>query len=107
MLTPTNPTNSMNSRNSTNSTNSPLSGHPFRASKRVIVTGGAGFIGSHVVDAYVDAGHEVLVIDNLSTGSAQNVNPAAGLEEVDIRDTKRVGRVFASFRPQVVNHHAA
>jgi len=71
------------------------------------VTGGAGFIGSHVVDAYVDAGHEVLVIDNLSTGSAQNVNPAAGLEEVDIRDTKRVGRVFASFRPQVVNHHAA
>ena len=74
---------------------------------RIIVTGGAGFIGSHVVDAYIDAGHEVLVIDNLSTGNAYNVNPAARLEEIDIRDAQRVGKVFASFRPQIVNHHAA
>lgn len=74
---------------------------------RIIVTGGAGFIGSHVVDAYVAAGHEVLVIDNLSTGSAQNVNPAARLEQIDIRDTQRVGKVFESFRPQILNHHAA
>ena len=74
---------------------------------RIIVTGGAGFIGSHVVDAYIDAGHEVLVIDNLSTGNAYNVNPAARLEEIDIRDAQRVAKVFASFRPQIVNHHAA
>lgn len=99
--------NTTTSKNTTNSTNSPLPGHPFRTSKRIIVTGGAGFIGSHVVDACVDAGHEVLVIDNLSTGSAQNVNPAARLEQIDIRDTQGVAKVFASFRPQVVNHHAA
>ena len=74
---------------------------------RIVVTGGAGFIGSHVVDACVDAGHEVLVIDNLSTGNAQNVNPAARLEQIDIRDALGVAKVFASFRPQVVNHHAA
>jgi len=74
---------------------------------RIIVTGGAGFIGSHVVDAYIDAGHEVLVIDNLSTGSAENVNHKARLEQVDIRDAHGVAKVFPSFRPQVVNHHAA
>jgi len=74
---------------------------------RIIVTGGAGFIGSHVVDAYVDAGHEVLVIDNLSTGNVKNVNPAVRLEEIDIRDAQGLERVFASFHPHVVNHHAA
>ena len=74
---------------------------------RIIVTGGAGFIGSHVVDAYVNAGHEVLVIDNLSTGSAENVNPAARLEQADIQDAHGVAKVFASFRPQILNHHAA
>ena len=52
---------------------------------KVMVTGGAGFIGSHVVDAYVAAGHEVVVLDDLSTGSRRNVNPAARLYEADIR----------------------
>ena len=74
---------------------------------RIVVTGGAGFIGSHVVDSYIDAGHQVLVIDDLSTGNTMNVNPAARLEHIDIRDAHGIGKVFASFRPQVVNHHAA
>jgi len=74
---------------------------------RVIVTGGAGFIGSHVVDAYVSSGHEVLVIDNLSAGNSKNVNSAARFERIDIRDVDGVAKVFAAFRPQIINHHAA
>ena len=74
---------------------------------KILVTGGAGFIGSHVVDAYVTAGHEVAVIDNLTTGREENVNPGARLHRVDIRDLAQVQQVFASFQPQVVNHHAA
>jgi len=73
---------------------------------RVLVTGGAGFIGSHITDAYVAAGHEVLVIDNLSSGHAENVPSAARLEQVDIRDPAVVA-VIESFRPEVINHHAA
>jgi len=74
---------------------------------KILVTGGAGFIGSHVVDAYVTAGHEVAVIDNLTTGREENVNPDARLHRVDIRDLAQVQQVFASFQPEVVNHHAA
>ena len=74
---------------------------------KIVVTGGAGFIGSHVVDAYVAAGHEVAVIDNLSTGQASNVNPAAQMHNLDIRDHEGVASALASFRPEVVNHHAA
>ena len=74
---------------------------------KILVTGGAGFIGSHVVDAYVTAGHEVAVIDNLTTGREENVNPDARLHRVDIRDLAKVQQVFASFQPEVVNHHAA
>src|SRR3984893_3992055 len=74
---------------------------------RILVTGGAGFIGSHVVDAYIAAGHEVAVLDNFSTGNAANLNPAAALHRLDLRDQPGVERVIASFRPDVVNHHAA
>jgi len=74
---------------------------------KILVTGGAGFIGSHVVDAYVAAGHEVAVLDNLSTGREDNVNPAAQLHRVDIRDLGQVQEAIAAFKPQVVNHHAA
>jgi UDP-glucose 4-epimerase len=74
---------------------------------KILVTGGAGFIGSHVVDAYVAAGHEVAVLDNLSTGRADNVNPAAVLNRVDVRDLALVQDVVATFKPEVVNHHAA
>lgn len=74
---------------------------------RILVTGGAGFIGSHVVDAYILAGHEVGVLDNFSTGSEDNVNRAATVHRVDVRDRDAVERAFASFRPELVNHHAA
>ncbi|HEX3509128.1 MAG TPA: NAD-dependent epimerase/dehydratase family protein [Candidatus Dormibacteraeota bacterium] len=74
---------------------------------RILVTGGAGFIGSHVVDAYVAAGHEVGVLDNFSTGNEANLNPAAEVHPVDLRDREAVEKVVASFRPEIVNHHAA
>jgi len=74
---------------------------------RALVTGGAGFIGSHVVDAFVEAGLDVSSIDNISTGSRANLNPAARLYEVDIRDGAEVDRVFAAERPEVVSHQAA
>jgi UDP-glucose 4-epimerase len=74
---------------------------------RILVTGGAGFIGSHVVDAYLAAGHEVAVIDNFSTGNEANLNPEARLFRVDVRDQPEVDRSIAEFRPEIVNHHAA
>lgn len=74
---------------------------------KILVTGGAGFIASHVVDRYLAAGHEVCIIDNLSTGRQENVNPQACLYEVDIRDADQVQGVLAREKPEVVNHHAA
>lgn len=73
---------------------------------RILVTGGAGFIGSHVLDAYLAAGHEVLVVDNLATGDRGNVSALATFRQADIRDSE-MDAVFADFRPEVVNHHAA
>lgn len=73
---------------------------------RILVTGGAGFIGSHVVDAYLATGHEVLVVDNFATGERHNVPSAAECRDVDIRSPE-LESVFAAFQPQVVNHHAA
>ena len=74
---------------------------------RILVTGGAGFIGSHVVDAYIAAGHEVAVLDNFSTGNERNLNPKAEIHRVDVRDREGVERVIGAFRPHLVNHHAA
>jgi UDP-glucose 4-epimerase len=74
---------------------------------RILVSGGAGFIGSHVVDAYIAAGHDVAVLDNFSTGRDGNVNPAAVVYRVDLRDQPEVNNVIAAFRPELVNHHAA
>lgn len=73
---------------------------------RILVTGGAGFIGSHIVDAYLAEGHEVAVVDNLSTGRRANVDRRATLHEVDIH-SRELEPIFAAFRPEVVNHHAA
>ena len=74
---------------------------------RALVTGGAGFIGSHVVDALAARGDEVLVLDDLSSGKRENVNPAAELVVADIRDEAAVGEVFARLRPEVCLHFAA
>lgn len=73
---------------------------------RAVVTGGAGFIASHIVDAYVARGWEVTVVDNLSTGDRRNVNPGATLFEADLRDEATVAKI-AALRPDVVSHHAA
>jgi UDP-glucose 4-epimerase len=73
---------------------------------KIVVTGGAGFIGSHVVDAYVAAGHDVIVVDDLHSGKRENVNRAARLIEMDINDPDLPG-LFQAERPDVVNHHAA
>jgi UDP-glucose 4-epimerase len=76
---------------------------------RIIVTGGAGFIGSHVTDAYLAAGHDVLVVDSLweqGGGRRANVPKGVSLVHMDIRD-EAIGRIFAEFKPDVVNHHAA
>jgi UDP-glucose 4-epimerase len=73
---------------------------------RILVTGGAGFIGSHIVEAYLAEGHEVVVVDNLATGRRANVARRATLHEVDIH-SRELDQVFASFKPEVVNHHAA
>ena len=74
---------------------------------KIIVTGGAGFIGSHIVDASIQAGHNVEVIDDLSSGSSGNVPADIPLHEVDIRDTQRIAGIFQKFQPDAVCHQAA
>jgi len=76
---------------------------------RILVTGGAGFIGSHVVDAYMAAGHEVLVLDSLwehGGGRRQNIPDRALFVHMDVRDDN-LTRIFQDFKPEIVNHHAA
>jgi len=73
---------------------------------KILVTGGAGFIGSHVVDTYLEAGHEVVIVDDLSTGKKENLNPKAKFYQMDILDDK-VQQVLQDEKIQVVNHHAA
>lgn len=73
---------------------------------KVLVTGGAGFIGSHVVDAYLADGYEVVIVDDLSTGRKSNINPAATFYQLDIRDPQ-LADIFESERPDYVNHLAA
>src|SRR5438093_2332263 len=77
---------------------------------KVLVTGGAGFIGSHVVERLLDAGHEVSVVDSLERGSRTNIAPSldrgASLHEIDIRDP-RLREILAAERPEIVMHLAA
>ena len=72
--------------------------------KTAVVTGGAGFIGSHIADAYIERGWRVFVIDNLSTGDVRNVNSRAELHEIDVRDA---GPLIAKIKPDLVSHQAA
>lgn len=74
---------------------------------KILVTGGAGFIGSHVADALLAAGHEVMILDDLSTGRRANLPARASFLEGDVRNADVVAKVFADFRPQVVTHQAA
>jgi UDP-glucose 4-epimerase len=73
---------------------------------KILVTGGAGFIGSHIVDAFLSAGHEVVVVDDLSTGFRHNLAPGVPLHVADIRDPK-LSEVFENEKPEVVCHQAA
>ncbi len=74
---------------------------------KILVTGGAGFIASHLVDRLIAEGHRVVVIDNLSAGRRENVNPKALFYEVDICDAASLEEVFRKETPEVVDHHAA
>ncbi|MGH7742311.1 MAG: NAD-dependent epimerase/dehydratase family protein [Candidatus Eiseniibacteriota bacterium] len=74
---------------------------------RILVTGGAGFIGSNVVDRFVALGHDVAVFDNLSSGRREFLPAAARLVVGDLTDAASVERCVADFRPEIVDHHAA
>jgi UDP-glucose 4-epimerase len=73
---------------------------------KIVVTGGAGFIASHIVDAYVERSHEVHIIDDFSTGQEKNVNPRATVHRLDIGDP-RAAQLIDRIKPDILNHHAA
>lgn len=73
---------------------------------KILVTGGAGFIGSHIADQYIEQGHQVVIADNLSMGRMENINPKAKFHLMDIRD-KKVEKIFREEAFDVVCHHAA
>lgn len=74
---------------------------------KALVTGGAGFIGSHVVDGYLAEGLEVVVVDDLSRGARENVSPRARFYQADIRNRVALQAVFEAEKPDLINHHAA
>lgn len=73
---------------------------------KILLTGGAGFIGSNIADRYIELGHQVVIVDNLITGKKENIHSEAIFYEMDIRDDQ-LSRVFEKEKPQIVNHHAA
>ncbi|MBI3812693.1 MAG: NAD-dependent epimerase/dehydratase family protein [Nitrospirae bacterium] len=73
---------------------------------KVLVTGGAGFIGSHIVDRLIQEGHEVVVVDNLSTGKKKNLNRASRFYKMDILNPK-IEKIFKKEKPDLISHHAA
>ena len=75
-------------------------------SKNILVTGGAGFIGSHIVNKLIQKGHNVVVIDNLSFGRKENINPKAKFYNADVRD-KKLSQIFEKENPKIVFHLAA
>jgi UDP-glucose 4-epimerase len=74
---------------------------------RILVTGGAGFIGSHIVDAYVAKGHKVSIVDNLNTGFRKNLNPKARFYKADVLDAKAIRDIIRKEQPEVLSHQAA
>ncbi|RKJ13618.1 SDR family NAD(P)-dependent oxidoreductase, partial [Butyricicoccus sp. 1XD8-22] len=76
--------------------------------KKVLVTGGAGFIGSHIVDKLLEEGFRIFVIDNMSTGEIHNISlDRVQFYKVDIRDSKQVNKVMESVKPDYIIHQAA
>jgi len=73
---------------------------------KILITGGAGFIGSHMADRYIELGHGVVIVDNLITGQRENIPSKAAFYEVDICDSK-LSQIFEKEKPDIVNHHAA
>jgi UDP-glucose 4-epimerase len=73
---------------------------------KILVTGGAGFIASQIADGYINEGHNVFILDNLSTGFEKNINPKANFIKADIRD-KSLSDIFKKEKFDVINHHAA
>lgn len=76
-------------------------------SKRILVTGGAGFIGSHLVDKLIESNHKVFIIDDLSGGKRNNINPNAKFYLCDLRDVKKTDLVIKKINPETVFHLAA
>lgn len=74
---------------------------------KILVTGGAGFIGSHISDKLIEKGHEVIIIDNLSTGKKENLNSRAKFFQVDIKNYQEIEKVFAETKPECICHQAA
>jgi UDP-glucose 4-epimerase len=74
---------------------------------KIIVTGGAGFIGSHLVDRLIKEDHQVMILDDFSSGNRELVNKKAEVTEVDVRDAEEVNKAFESFKPEAVFHLAA
>ena len=77
-----------------------------KKTKEALVTGGAGFIGSNIVDRLIKDGHDVIILDNLSTGRKENINPKAKFYNLDITDSK-IEEIFAENKIDVVFHLAA
>lgn len=73
---------------------------------KILITGGAGFIGSHIADRYIELGHEVVIVDNLVTGQKENIPPKATFYEMDICD-QALKQIFEKEKPEVVGHQAA
>lgn len=74
---------------------------------KIIITGGAGFIGSHLIDRLINKGHDVMTLDDFSSGNEKFINSKASVMRCDIRDAKKVDKAFAQFKPEAVFHLAA
>ncbi len=74
---------------------------------KILITGGAGFIASHIADSYITLGHEVVIIDNLSTGKKEYINKKAKFYKANIRNRDEVRKILQEVKPDIINHHAA
>ena len=75
-------------------------------SKNLLVTGGAGFIGSHIVDTYIDNNHNVVIIDDMSRGRKEFINPKASFYQISTSDSK-LANIIQKEKIEIINHHAA